>query len=236
MSIRRVEQIDDLVKIKNVVISVSDKSGLDQLIHDLIKIIPGVNIYSTGETYKKITEILGENSFKNLSDVKSYTDMPPTEGGLVKTLHHKLFLGYLTETYSQAHQDDLRRENAEPIDLVVCNLYPFSQVISNKSGKDPVHFEDARGNIDIGGPSMVRAAAKNFLRVGVVVNPADYPFLIDKLKQTKGHTNLKFRLYCAQQAFIHTAQYDSLIANYFITRTVKDISFAYPTILNKLGE
>ena len=110
MAIRRVEKIDDLVKIKNVVISVSDKEGLEKFVIDLVEVNPEIKIYSSGGTYAKICSVLGKDS-KNIEEAAKYTLMPETKGGLVKTLHHKLFLGYLTETYCEEHQRDLRREN-----------------------------------------------------------------------------------------------------------------------------
>ncbi|MCK4768630.1 MAG: hypothetical protein KAS28_09590, partial [Desulfobacula sp.] len=121
-----VEKIDDQVKIETVLVSVSDKSGLESFIPGLIELNPGVLILSTGGTYGKIKEILGEKANTCLKQVSEYTGQPETQGGLVKTLDFKIYLGLLTETYNDAHQEDLKRTAALAIDMVVVNLYPFS--------------------------------------------------------------------------------------------------------------
>ena len=156
MSINVVERIDELVKVQNILVSVSDKSGLDRFIPDLVEINPGIRIFSTGGTFGRIREILGESADGRLMRVSDFTGQPETQGGLVKTLDFKIYLGLLTETYNDAHQDDLKRTGSVPIDMVVVNLYPFKETIS----KPDVSVEQARGNIDIGGPCMIRASAK----------------------------------------------------------------------------
>ena len=208
--IRPVTQCDDLVPIRTAVISVFDKDHLDTLVRGLCACNPQIKIYSSGGTAKHIRSLLGDLAEKVLFDVSSYTGMPETEGGLVKTLHHKLFLGYLTETYCEAHQEDLRRENAVPIDLVACNLYPFEEVVSMAGAT----LEDARGHIDVGGPSMVRAAAKNFLRVTTVVDPGDYEGLLLELKAHQGCLGLTTRFKLSAKAFDLLARYNRAIADY----------------------
>ncbi|MFC1482620.1 hypothetical protein ACFL51_02320, partial [Myxococcota bacterium] len=178
MAVNIVEQIDDLVKIRHALISVSDKSGLETFVPGLIEVNPELRIISTGGTYARIREILGEAAEKHLTQVSDYTGQPETQGGLVKTLDFKIYLGLLTERYNQAHRQDLARMGALPIDLVVVNLYPFSQTIA----KDDATVEMARANVDIGGPCMIRAASKNYLRVAAVVDPTDYDGLLDKLR------------------------------------------------------
>ena len=158
MSINVVDKIDDLVKVKHVLASVSDKNGLETFIPALLKINPQIKIFSTGGTFGRIKEILGQAADTCLTQVSDYTGQPETQGGLVKTLDFKVYLGLLTETYNDAHNEDLKRTHSIPIDMVVCNLYPFKQTIS----KADVTVEMARGNIDIGGPCMIRAAAKNY--------------------------------------------------------------------------
>jgi phosphoribosylaminoimidazolecarboxamide formyltransferase/IMP cyclohydrolase len=132
------------------------------------------------------------------------------QGGLVKTLDFKIYLGLLSETYNLAHVRDLARLQAIKLDMVVVNLYPFVKTIS-APGVTP---EQARANIDIGGPCMVRAAAKNFLRVASVTDPADYARILAELKQNGGALSLKTRFELAQKAFAHTAAYDTAIAGY----------------------
>jgi len=129
-----VEKIDDQVKIKTILVSVSDKSGLESFIPGLVELNPDILILSTGGTYGKIKEILGEKASGCLKQVSDYTGQPETQGGLVKTLDFKIYLGLLTETYNDAHQEDLKRTTALAIDMVVVNLYPFSDTIA-KAGR-----------------------------------------------------------------------------------------------------
>ncbi len=212
MSINVVDQVDGPVEIKHVLMSVSDKSGLEDFVPGLVAASPGVKIFSTGGTYGKIAEILGDKASDTLVAVSEYTGQPETQGGLVKTLDFKIYLGLLTETYNDAHQADLERTNGVPIDMVVVNLYPFQETIA----KTDVTPEMARGQIDIGGPCMIRASAKNYLRVSSVVDPADYSMILEELKANKGATTMRTRYRLARKAFRHTAAYDKAIANYFL--------------------
>ena len=223
MTTNRVEKIDDHVKVKTVLISVSDKTGLERFIPGLIRLNPDVRILSTGGTFGKIAEILGADAVKNLTQVSDYTGQPETQGGLVKTLDFKIYLGILTETYNSSHQDDLKRTAALPIDMVVVNLYPFKETIA----QDGVSAEAARSNIDIGGPTMVRASAKNFIRVASVVDPSDYASILDELSANKGSTTLKLRFELARKAFAHTADYDREISRYLGERTFDHIASCY---------
>jgi len=210
MALNIVEQVDDLVKIQHVLVSVSDKSGLADLAGGLVAINPEIRFFSTGGTYARLEEILGDASENHLTRVSDYTGQPETQGGLVKTLDFKIYLGLLTERYNQAHRQDLARTAALPIDLVVVNLYPFAETIAAAD----VTVEGARSNIDIGGPCMIRAAAKNYLRVAPVVDPADYASLLETLGAHNGQLNLATRFGLARKAFAHTAAYDSTIAAY----------------------
>jgi phosphoribosylaminoimidazolecarboxamide formyltransferase/IMP cyclohydrolase len=210
MSINAVEKTDDFVMVQHVLVSVSDKNGLNELIPKMIAINPGIKFFSTGGTYARIKEIMGDSSQSLLEQVSDYTGQPETQGGLVKTLDFKIYLGLLTETYNDSHQNDLNHTRSVPIDMAVVNLYPFKETIS----KQGVTVEQARGNIDIGGPSMIRASAKNFLRVASVVDPSDYQTIIDEMGQNKGRISLSLRFKLAQKAFRHTATYDGMIADY----------------------
>ncbi len=209
MSLNTVDKIDDAVKVDHVLISVSDKEGLDQLVPGLLDINPEMKIFSTGGTYSKIKEILAEDA-GSLTQVSDYTGQPETQGGLVKTLDFKIYLGLLTETYNDSHKRDLERTSAVPIDMVVVNLYPFKETIA----KQGVTVEQARSNIDIGGPCMIRAAAKNFLRVASVVNPGDYESILTEMQNNSGSISLALRYRLAQKAFEHTAVYDRTIADF----------------------
>jgi phosphoribosylaminoimidazolecarboxamide formyltransferase/IMP cyclohydrolase len=223
MAINVVDRIDKRVSVRHVLVSVSDKNGLDAFIPGLVDTCPGIKIFSTGGTFSRIREILGEAAGSGLVQVSDYTGQPETQGGLVKTLDFKIYLGLLTETYNDAHQDDLKRTAAVPIDMVVVNLYPFKETIS----KPGVTVEQARGNIDIGGPCMIRAAAKNFIRVASVVDPADYGMILSELKSNSGELSLEMRFGLAQKAFEHTAVYDRTIADYLGANVLSDVEGCY---------
>ncbi|MCK4469084.1 MAG: hypothetical protein KAU60_12095 [Desulfobacterales bacterium] len=225
MTINVVDRIDDLIRVKHILVSVSDKQGLDDFIPELLKINPGIKIFSTGGTYGKIKGILGADAASCLTQISDYTGQPETQGGLVKTLDFKIYLGLLTETYNEYHQNDLARTGSVPIDMVVVNLYPFKETIS----KQDIFVEQARGNIDIGGPCMIRAAAKNFIRVAPVVDPVDYEMIISELETNNGSTSLKLRFGLAQKAFKHTALYDRTIADYLGSRKIEDVKGCYDT-------
>jgi phosphoribosylaminoimidazolecarboxamide formyltransferase/IMP cyclohydrolase len=224
MSINIVSRIDRNVPLRHALVSVSDKTGLERLIPGLLAVNPNLRLYSTGGTFARIQEILGPRARDVLTRVSDYTGQPETRGGLVKTLDFKIYLGLLTETYNPAHQDDLRRTGAVPIDMVVVNLYPFERTVAAAG----VTVEQARGNIDIGGPCMIRAAAKNFIRVASVVDPADYPMILDNLNANGGATSLALRLALAKKAFAHTARYDQAIAAYLEPRTLQEADACYP--------
>jgi len=223
MSINVVAKIDDLVTVKHVLASVFDKTGLEKFIPELLKINPEIKIFSTGGTYKKIKEILGEKADSCLTQVSDYTGQPETQGGLVKTLDFKIYLGLLTETYNDAHNDDIKRTGSVHIDMVIGNLYPFKDTISQPD----VTVEQARGNIDIGGPCMIRASAKNYLRVASVVDPSDYEAIISEMKANNGSTSLELRYRLAQKAFEYTADYDRTIADFLGSKAIEDVTVCY---------
>lgn len=223
MTINVVQQIDEWVKVRHVLISVSDKSGLETLVPELLGINPDIRFFSTGGTYNRIKEILGAAAVNCLTQVSDYTGQPETQGGLVKTLDFKIYLGLLTETYNEAHKADLARTSSVPIDMVVVNLYPFRETIA----KPGITVENARGNIDIGGPCMIRASAKNFIRVASVVDPADYPRIVTELGANNGSTSLALRYDLARKAFSHTAGYDGAIAAYLFDQTMETVAGCY---------
>ncbi len=210
MSINIVEKIEKQIKIKHVLVSVSDKRYLEKFIPEMVNINPEIKIFSTGGTYAKLKEFLGDSAPSPIIQVSDYTGQPETQGGLVKTLDYKIYLGLLTETYNAFHQNDLRRTGGVPIDMAVVNLYPFEKTISTEGAT----AEEARGNIDIGGPCMIRASAKNFLRVASVVDPDDYGAVIDEMRKHQGSISLATRYRLAQKAFSHTAAYDAAISRY----------------------
>ena len=223
MALNIVTEIDDRVKVRNVLMSVSDKTGLESFVPALVKACPGVKIYSTGGTYTKVKEILGDKAAGTLVAVSDYTGQPEMQGGLVKTLDFKIYLGLLSETYNAAHQADLKRLSALPIDMVVVNLYPFRETVA-KAGVTP---EMARTNIDIGGPCMVRASAKNYLRVASVTDPLDYAAIAQELESRDGTVGLDTRFRLMKKAFAHTAEYDTAIAGFFASRTWEEVAATY---------
>lgn len=223
MAINIVEEIDGGVKIRHLLVSVSDKSGLDRFVPGLLKIDGALRLYSTGGTYQALKEILGaEKAGKNLFQVSDFTGQPEMQGGLVKTLDFKIYMGLLSETYNPAHAADLRRTGGICFDMVVVNLYPFVKTVA--SGASP---EAARANIDIGGPCMVRAAAKNFLRVAAVTDPADYAAILEELGRTGGIMALRTRFELARKAFAHTAAYDTAISKYWKKTSLEAVQACY---------
>ena len=223
MALNIVKDIDARVAVKHVLMSVSDKTGLETFVPALVKACPGVKIYSTGGTYTKVREILGDAAEGTLVAVSDYTGQPEMQGGLVKTLDFKIYLGLLSETYNDAHQADLKRLAAQPIDMVVVNLYPFQQTVA-QAGVTP---EMARTNIDIGGPCMVRASAKNYLRVASVTDPLDYAAIAQELESRDGTVGLDTRFKLMKKAFAHTAEYDTAIAGFFASRTWEEVAATY---------
>lgn len=188
--------------IKNALISVSDKTGILDFARGLTEL--GVTIYSTGGTLKAITE--AGIPARSVSDL---TQFPEMMDGRVKTLHPMIHGGILAIRDNAEHQQAMAEHGIQPIDLVVVNLYPFRETIA----KPEVSLAEAIENIDIGGPSMVRAAAKNNKYVGIIVNPAHYTDVLDMLRK-EGTLSDLFRFQLAKEAFAHTAAYDTAIANY----------------------
>jgi phosphoribosylaminoimidazolecarboxamide formyltransferase/IMP cyclohydrolase len=224
VSLNNVERIDDRVKVRNVIVSVSNKAGLSNFIPGLVEVNPDVRFYSTGGTLKVLAEILGRKlAARQLIAISDYTGQPEMQGGLVKTLDFKIYLGLLSETYNDAHAADIKRVGGVAFDMVVVNLYPFRETIA----KADTTAETARANIDIGGPCMVRAAAKNFIRVASVVDPADYGRILKDLVKGDGCTTLRLRFDLARKAFAHTAEYDAAIAKYLAEREFASVQGLY---------
>lgn len=187
--------------IKRALISVSDKTGIIELAGELAK--HGVEIISTGGTAKALAG--AGIKVTNISDV---TGFPECLDGRVKTLHPNVHGGLLAIRNNPEHMKQIKELGIEPVDLVVINLYPFKQTIL----KGHVELEEAIENIDIGGPTMLRAAAKNYQDVVVIVDPADYGQVIDEMKASGVSIKTKFKL--AYKVFEHTSHYDTLIAKY----------------------
>ena len=197
-------------KIKTALISVSDKNKLKPLLNILTK--NKIKIISSDGTYKEIKKL----NFKCL-EVSEFTNSPEILEGRVKTLHPKIHAGILNKRNKRSHLRDLKNNNFENIDLVIVNFYPFENTLKKTNNHNKI-IE----NIDVGGPTMVRSAAKNYKDVTVVTSPNQYEELIDELNINKGSTTFKFREKLSRIAFTETAYYDSVISNYFnkISNTV----------------
>ena len=194
--------MSELVKVNRALISVSDKSGIVEFASALRDM--GVALLSTGGTYK----LLQENGLE-VTEVADYTGFPEMMDGRVKTLHPKVHGGIL----ARRGQDDavMADHGIDAIDMVVVNLYPFEATVA----KPDCSLEDAIENIDIGGPTMVRAAAKNHRFVNIVVNASDYGDILEEMQSNSGATSMATRFDLAIKAYEHTAAYDGAIANYF---------------------
>jgi phosphoribosylaminoimidazolecarboxamide formyltransferase/IMP cyclohydrolase len=190
--------------IKRALLSVSDKSGLVEFAKVLSEEF-GIELLSTGGTAKALRE-----ADLPVMDVSEYTGAPELFEGRLKTLHPKVHGGLLQRRDSEDHQKQAKKNDIPPIDLVVVNLYPFEETIA----KEGVSLQEAIENIDIGGPSMLRSAAKNASAVTVVTEPADYPRVLEDLREHDGDTSLRLREEFAVKVFRRTSDYDGAIANY----------------------
>lgn len=183
-------------------VSVSDKTGIVEFAKELVTL--GVEIISTGGTYNTL-----KNEGLNVIGISEVTGFPECLDGRVKTLHPAIHAGILNIRDNEEHQKQMKELGLGNIDLVVVNLYPFKQTIL----KEGVKLEEAIENIDIGGPTMLRSAAKNNYDVSVIVDPADYVVVLDELRE-KGKVSTDTNFYLATKVFEHTANYDTMIANY----------------------
>ena len=190
-------------KIKKALISVSDKSNLKKLLKVLIK--HKIELISSGGTYKEIKKLKFE-----CIEVSEYTKSPEILDGRVKTLHPKIHAGILSKRNNKSHKNDLQKNNFQEIDLVIVNFYPFEETL--KKTKNHLKIIE---NIDVGGPTMVRAAAKNYNDVTVVTSSNQYNELISEIEKNNGSTSLEFREKLSLEAFSETACYDAIISDYF---------------------
>jgi len=194
------------VRVRTALASVSDKTGLIPLANVLYNF--DALILSTGGTFKALRD-----ASLPVQEVSEYTGSPEMMDGRVKTLHPRIhggLLGRLAPDGSGVDADVMARHGIRPIDFVVVNLYPFEATVA----RPDVTLPDAIENIDIGGPAMLRSAAKNYHRVAVVVDPADYDAVVDELRQKQGCISLDTRFRLAVKAFEHVARYDVAIAQY----------------------
>jgi phosphoribosylaminoimidazolecarboxamide formyltransferase/IMP cyclohydrolase len=204
-------------KIKKALISVSDKKNLKDLLKVLTK--HKVELISSGGTYNEIKKL----KFECL-EVSEYTGSPEILGGRVKTLHPKIHAGILSKRNNKSHIKDLKNNNFEEIDLVIVNFYPFEKTLEQTNN----HLKIIE-NIDVGGPTMVRAAAKNYNDVTVITSSDQYSELINEIKKNRGSTSIEFREKMSLEAFSETSYYDAVISNYF--NTIKNNDFPKKRII-----
>jgi len=208
-----------LVKLRRALISVSDKRNLTYLAKGLEK--TGVEIISTGGTEAHLRKA----GIKTTS-ISSFTDSPEILGGRVKTLHPKVFGAILAKRDNEQHKKEIAQQNLKPVDMVVVNLYPFKETVK----KEDATPEEVIEQIDIGGVSLLRAAAKNHMWVAVVADPDSYEKIIQDMEKNEGSLSLSERTNLASQAFRHTASYDHVICNHFEREIRKEQEF--PAFLN----
>ncbi|MCL0033772.1 bifunctional phosphoribosylaminoimidazolecarboxamide formyltransferase/IMP cyclohydrolase [Thermodesulfovibrionales bacterium] len=200
--------------IKRAIISVSDKRGLIEFARELSEM--DVEILSTGGTARVL-----QDAGVSVVKVSDYTGFPEMLSGRLKTLHPKIHGGLLSRRNNPEDMNDIEKHDIRPIDMVAVNLYPFEETASRVNAT----LEEAVEDIDIGGPTMLRAASKNFQDVTVVVDPDDYPRIIEEMKSSDRGVSLETKLNLAKKGFAHTARYDTLIADYLTGITEKEASF-----------
>jgi len=207
-----------MAQLGKALISVSDKTGVETMAKGLVGL--GADILSTGGTAKML-----QDAGVEVMEVADYTGYPEIMNGRVKTLHPKIHGGLLGRRSVEAHMQQMKDQGIVPIDVVVVNLYPFESTIA----KPGCTFEEAIEHIDIGGPSMLRSAAKNHEDVLVVVDPQDYARVLEALQS--GTVSLSLRRELAKKVFFHTARYDSLIANYLNSQLTESSEQKFPSLL-----
>ena len=218
--------IVDVIKPQHVLVSVFDKSNLDVLVDGLVEFNPEIMFYSTGGTGKRVKEVLGDRASENYTSIEDFTKLPEMEGGLVKTLHPKIHAGILAERNNPEHERyltevmiELTESPGAYFDLLVCNTYPFSEVVKSEDCTP----EKARMNIDIGGPTMIRAACKNYPSICTLVTPAHYKIFVEGLKNNDG-ISLKTRFDYMTVALDTLAEDASEVSSYFNKADFEEIN------------
>lgn len=228
MNLNHVQRVDRMVPIRRVLVSTADKSGLVDFIRSVAQLTSqrdggegsSLEVFATGGTYRTLVD---DAKGYSVTSVESITGQPELQGGLVKTLDFRLHTAILSERYNESHEADRRRLGIDAIDMVVVNLYPFARAVV---GADAT-VETARSHIDIGGPTMLRGAAKNFLRVAAVCRPNDYDWVIARLRAQRGRLSIADRFRLAQTAFSHSAAYEAEISRHLATYSPDSVIAAY---------
>jgi phosphoribosylaminoimidazolecarboxamide formyltransferase/IMP cyclohydrolase len=206
---------------RQALISVSDKTGISDLAETFVRF--GIELLSTGGTAKLL-----KDAGLPVTEIGEYTEFPEMLDGRVKTLHPKVHGGILARRDIEAHVKALEEHGIPTIDIVVVNLYPFVETVAKRD----CTLEDAIENIDIGGPTMVRAAAKNWQHVTVITSPTDYPELTREIESAGGAISLETRFRLARRAFSHTAVYDAAISNYLTSTDMDGNRLPFPAQAN----
>jgi phosphoribosylaminoimidazolecarboxamide formyltransferase/IMP cyclohydrolase len=223
MAFNRVRAVPDLVPLRNVLVSAYDKAGLQDCVRAIAALCPEARFYATGGSLAELREAFGERAAPRVAAVSDYTGQPEMAGGLVKTLDWKIYIGLLAESGNAEHAADLERFGAVAFDAVIANLYPFAEASADPSAGP----EELRQRIDIGGPAMIRAAAKNFLRVASVSGPSQYGSLLQELRGLGGSTSLAFRKRLSVEAFAVTSRFDALVSERMGAIDVEALDAAY---------
>ncbi len=210
-----------MARIKTALISVSDKRSIAEFAKELTRF--DIKVLSTGGTAKMLRD-----SGLSVQDVSDYTGFPEMLDGRVKTLHPKIHGGLLGQRSKPEHRQKMEEHGIQPIDMAVVNLYPFEQTVA----REGCSLEDAIENIDIGGPTMLRSAAKNFEDVTVLVDPADYPNVLQEMEATGGEVSRETNFRLALKVFQLTARYDGAISNYLGTIGLKGEREKFPATLS----
>lgn len=221
-TIRRI--VNDRVRVRNALISVADKTGLGRFVRALTEAGQVLTLYATGGTLAELKKLLaGGTGQLSVAAIEDYTRYPEMPGGLVKTLHPLIHGGLLGDLDQADQAEHMQTQGMITFDLVVVNLYPFAETVA----RSETTLEDARRQIDIGGPTMLRAGAKNFLRVAVISDPADYGPVVREYANHQGTIGLDTRWWLAQKAFRHVLAYDEAIAGYLDRLGPEEVRQAY---------
>jgi phosphoribosylaminoimidazolecarboxamide formyltransferase/IMP cyclohydrolase len=220
------KKFEDLVKVRNVIVSTADKRGLGDFAVRLVDINPQVRFYATGGTYSMVREALGPKAAQRVVEMNRYTTQPVTHAGLARTIDFKIYIGLLADPFNPVHVLDLSSAGAAFFDMVVSNVHLHSSVAE---GGEP-GVEEARSTIDIGGPGMIRAGVRNFLRVAVVSDPDDYERVLGHLGDHGGATSLEMRLELARKAFTLLSRNDAAIADYLDRLDIDAVKAAYEEV------
>ncbi len=218
----RINTCEDLVSVRNVIVSTADKRGLEEFAPRLVELCPQVRFYATGGTFALLKECLGPLAAQRLVEMTRYTTQPITHAELARTIDFKIYIGLLADPFNPTHVQDLSSAGAAFFDVVISNVHLYEDLIY-EGDPDP---ETVRGAIDIGGPGMIRAGVRNYLRVATIVDPDDYNGFLDHIESNDGQSRLNLRLDLARKAFHLIAKNDSELAEYFgrlDVETLKDV-------------